>query len=328
MKIGFIGGWGHHYLRGLLAGGQSPEPIIAAAAGDGHDRDAAQHWAMSNNLSTWFETPIELFERFQPDAVSIGSVYAFNSDLIALALERNVPVVSDKPIAATWEQLRRLQTLAPGRIILTEFDFRCMPAFRAAQQAIADGLIGDVILATAQKSYRFGTRPPWYGDRKTYGGTLLWIASHAIDAMEWVTGRRIRRTIGRQGNLSHPELAEMEDHVSVLMELDNGATGVVHADFLRPAAAATHGDDRMRIAGSAGVVEVRDGRCKITTRHQGETDLTDRLPVCPIHLELLAALHGEGSRWYSTAQSLATAETLLHARDATDRNRWVDLLAP
>jgi predicted dehydrogenase len=328
MRIGFIGGWGHHYLRGVFTDGNLPEPIVAAAAGDGHDRDAAERWAKSNHVSTWFETPAELVERFKPDALSIGSVYAFNADVIAMALERNVPVVSDKPIAATWEQLRGLQNLAQGRIILTEFDFRCMPAFRAAQQAIAGGLIGEVILTTAQKSYRFGTRPAWYGQRKSYGGTLLWIASHAIDATEWVTGRRIRRAIGRQGNLSHPELAEMEDHLSVLLELDNGATGVVHADFLRPAAAATHGDDRMRVAGSEGVVEVRDGRCKLITRRQGETDLTDQTPVRPIHLELLAALCGEGSQWYSTAQSLATARTLLHARDATDANRWVDLLAP
>jgi len=325
MKIGFIGGCGHHYLRGLLPAGCSPLPIEAAVCGDGFDRGAAAAWAQKNNVDTWFDDPIGLLDKFKPDVVSIGGVYAHNGDLIALALERDIPTVSDKPIAATWEQFHRLRHLAEQRprILLTEFDFRSRPDFRAAQKAIAQGLIGDVILATAQKSYRFGTRPPWYAHRAEYGGTLLWIGSHAIDAVQWVTGRRIRGAIGRQGNLSRPEMGTMEDHLSVLLELDNGGTGVIHADFLRPAAAATHGDDRLRVAGSEGVVEVRDDLCKLITRGQSETDITASGAVLPIHLELLSALRGESSPWYSTDQSLATAKVLLHARDATDQRRWV-----
>jgi predicted dehydrogenase len=123
-------------------------------------------------------------------------------------------------------------------------------------------------------------------------------------------------------------MGTMEDHVSVLLELDNGGTGVVHADFLRPAAAATHGDDRMRVAGSMGVVEVRDDRCRLTTKDQVERDITDRVAVRPIHLELLAALRGEKSPWFSTEQSLNMAGILLHARDATDGQRWVAMGEP
>jgi predicted dehydrogenase len=325
MKIGFIGGYGHHYLRGLLPPGQSPVAIEAACAGDGLDNDAARRWADAHGVSTWFDEPIALFDQFKPDCLSIGSIYAHNGDFAAEALQRGLPTVCDKPIAATGLQLDRLRRLCAARpqILLTEFDFRCRPDFRAARQAIAAGRIGQVILATAQKSYRFGTRPNWYADRAEYGGTLLWIASHAIDAMEWVTGRKIRQAVGRQGNLSHPEYGTMEDHLSVLLELDNGGTGVVHADFLRPAAAATHGDDRMRIAGSDGVVEVRDDRCKLITRSEAETDITASVAVRPIHLELLAALTGGTSEWFSTEQSLATAEILLRARQATDARQWV-----
>jgi predicted dehydrogenase len=324
MKIAFIGGLGHHYLRGLLPPAQTPVPMEFACAGDGHDDLAAKKWAEANHVSRWFDSPDALYTQFEPDAVSVGSIYARNSELTAQALEKNIPVVSDKPIATTWQQLDRLKQLTDdrARIVLTEFDFRCRPDFRAAQAAIAAGKIGQVILVSAQKSYRFGTRPKWYADRAQYGGTLLWIASHAIDATEWVTGRKIRRAVGHQGNLSHPEYGTMEDHLSVLLELENGGTGVVHADFLRPAAAATHGDDRMRVAGSEGVVEVRDGRCKLITKDAGETDITESVVVRPIHLELLAALRGEKSEWFSTEQSMEMAETLLSARDATDEGKW------
>ena len=325
MKIGFIGGWGHHYLRGLLIRGSSPLPIEAAVAADGQDTDAAKRFATAINVQTWFDNPVQMLDEFQPDALSIGSVYVFNGELASLGLERNIPTVSDKPIAATWQQLQTLRELlsVQGRILLTEFDFRSRQDFRAARQAIEQGAIGEPILATAQKSYRFGTRPAWYADRAQYGGTLLWIASHGVDAIQWVTGRKISRVIGRQNNLSKPDYRTMEDHLALLIELDNGGTGVVHADFLRPAAAASHGDDRLRVAGSKGVVEVRDGRCKLITSEKGETDITDVAKVRPIHLELLAALTGEGSPWFSTESSLQIAEILLHARDAADSQSWV-----
>jgi predicted dehydrogenase len=328
MRIAFIGGWGHHYLRGLLPPGQSPVPIDPAAASDGHDPDAAKRWAASHNVTRWFDTPDQIFDEFKPDIVSIGAVYGFNSDLAAQSLEKNIPTVCDKPIAANWQQLSRLKNLLasdPRRILLTEFDFRSRPDFRAARQAVADGLIGDPILITAQKSYRFGARPPWYADRAAYGGTLLWIASHGIDAVQWVSGRQLKRVIGRQNNLSRPQFGSMEDHLALLMELDNGGTAVVHADFLRPAASPTHGDDRLRIVGADGLLEVIDNRCTLTTARAAPARITDRATVRPIHLEMLDALTSPPNPWFSTAQSLATAELLLHARDAADAQRWIDL---
>jgi len=321
MKIAFIGGYGHHYLRPLIG----PDHETAAAS-DGHDADAARKFAAENKITKWYDDPLRIMDEFRPDAVSIGAVYAFNGDLAAEALKRDIPTVSDKPIAATWKQLETLRDLHAKRprILLTEYDFRSRAVFRSAAQAIADGTIGEVILVTAQKSYRWGTRPRWYADRASYGGTLLWVGCHAIDAIQWVTGRKIAGIFGRQGNLARPDYGTAEDHLAVLMELDNGATAVAHADFLRPAAAPTHGDDRIRIAGSKGVIEARDGKCKLITQEQGETDITDQARVLPIHEELLAGLRGQ-SKWFSTTLSLDTAELLLHVRDAVDGQKWIKL---
>src|SRR5690606_4845420 len=128
---------------------------------------------------------------------------------------------------------------------------------------------------------------------------------------------------GVQGNLTRPDYATMEDHVAVLFTLAGGAAGVVHADFLRPAAAATHGDDRLRVVGSTGLIDIRAARCRLTTHAQPERDITDRVPAPPVHRALLdAALRGDTSL-YSTAHSLDIAATLLTARDAADRREIV-----
>lgn len=317
MKIGFIGGHGHHYLRGARAS------ATFAVAGDGHDDAAAQRLAASLE-GPFYASAAALYDEFQPDSVSIGAVYGFNGELVAQALERDLSVVSDKPIAATWQQLKRLRALcneAP-RVLLTEFPFRAWPEFRAARAAVLSGELGVISLLTAQKSYRFGQRPAWYGDRRQYGGTLLWIASHGLDAIRYCSGDEFRRVTGAQVRLAQPQLPDFEDSCAVLLEMCNGGCAVMHADYLRPASAATHGDDRLRIAGSRGLIEIADGRCLLTTQDAPERDITGTIKARSVHEELLAALQGGPGELYSTEDSLRTAEILLRARDAADAREW------
>lgn len=326
MKIGFIGGFGHHYLRGALSDDAFAfERPIAFAPSAAHD-DRAAVLAKQLGDVAFFDDAQTLLDQFKPDVVSVGAIYALNGDHAAAALERGIPVVSDKPIAATWAQLDRLRELVrakPQSVLLTEFDFRSRAGFRAARQAVRDGQIGVPALATGQKSYRFGSRPGWYSDRAQYGGMMLWVASHAIDAVRFVTGARVLAVTGRGGNISRPQYGTSEEYVTATLELDGGGTGIVHADFYRPDKASTHGDDRLRVAGTRGVVEVRGGVCTLIGEDGIERDITDSVAVRPMHAELIAAIRGETTDLFSTAESLEVAALLLHARDAADQQAWV-----
>jgi predicted dehydrogenase len=332
VRLAFIGGYGHHYLKGLLRDPQGAEvKLPVAVASDGVDAPRAKQFGESLKSSfDFFDDPAAMLARAEPDStiVSLGSVYAYAGDLIAMAMERGFAVVSDKPIASSRQQLDRLRELAarPGaKPLITEFDFRARPHFLAARDAVRKGEVGTVVLASAQKSYRFGpSRPAWYADRARYTGTLMWVLSHGIDVIRFSTGLEIRRAVGRGGNLSQPAYGSMEDHVAVLFELERGATALAHADYLRPAAAATHGDDRLRIAGSKGVVEVRDGRCKLITAENAEADITDRFANAkPVYQAMLDAALARDDSLYSTAESLASAHVILAAREAADRGEWV-----
>ena len=329
MRLAFIGGYGHHYSKGLL---REPDrggfDLPVAFASDGVDTARSRQVADSLTVQLeFFDDAKAMLDRFKPDLLSVGAVYAFHGDWAAEALERGCAVVSDKPIAATWEQLQRLRQITDKKgtkPLITEFDFRAKPEFMAARDAVKRGEVGEVILASGQKSYKFGTRPDWYSDRGKYPGTLMWVLSHAIDAIPYATGLKYARVVGHSGNVSHKELGSFEDHIAVLFELSNGGSAVAHADFARPAKAETHGDDRIRIAGSRGVVEVRNGRCNLVTNEQSEQDITDRFKDAkPVYKAMVDAALGKDQMIYSTAESLATAETLLKARDATDGGEWV-----
>jgi predicted dehydrogenase len=327
MRLGFIGGWGHHNLAQLLR--SAPQMISATAfAGDGVDLDRPRSRAQKMPGARWFEDARQMLDEFQPDVVNVGAVYGVNGDWIAACLERAIPVVSDKPIAASWAQLDRLRGLSdgrPGRVIVTEFSSRSSAAMRAARDAVAQGLIGQVVLATAQKSYRFGERPAWYGDRSLYGGTTLWVASHALDFIRFATGLGFTCVYGQSVNLSKPQFPAMEECTVSMLELENGAAAVVHTDYNRPAKAPTHGDDRLRIAGSQGVIEVRDGRCELISDEREPTDITDRAQPLDAAMEMLHAAQGRASDAYGTASSLEMAAVLLAARDAADGRQRIPI---
>ena len=327
MKIGFVGGFGHHYLKGALADPSCTiDRPIAVAPSDPVLNDLPQSalQAVGRDDVQHFADVAALIDQYRPDVLSVGAVYGLNGDVIAAAMERSVPVVSDKPIATTRQQLDRLRKLSQGRIVLlTEFDFRARATFRAARQAIRDGRIGESVLATAQKSYRFATRPDWYKDRERYGGTMLWVASHGIDAIRFVTDRKILAAVGRGGNLSRPQFGSMEEYVTAIFELEGGGTGIVHADYFRPEKTPTHGDDRLRVAGTRGIVEVRAGRCMLLGEDGVEVDITDSVPERKMHRELLTAIRGETTDLFNTAASLEMAEVLLCARKAADTQSWV-----
>lgn len=325
MRLAFIGGVGHLYLKGSVDDSVCGIEGPVAVAGDGYDNEAARRLAERLG-AVWYDDYRRMLDAHKPDVVNLGTLYGYAGDIAADVLERGVSVVGDKPIAANWQQLDRLRRVtADGKAaLITEFNMRSSSGFRAARQAVREGLIGEVIFASAQKSYRFGTRPAWYGRRETFGGLMLWVAGHAIDFIAFCSGRRYARVTATGGNHSRPDYPEMEDHVAALFELVGGGTAVVRADYLRPSGASTHGDDRLRLAGSKGIIEIQGGRCHLIT-DQPSRDITESVMVEPAHRELLAAVRGQCTDIYSTQHSLEMAAILLHTRDAQDKRQWVQI---
>ena len=323
IRLAFVGGHGHHYLRPLADERSGGRIAAVAVASDGHDAQAARRKFASllDDGAAWYDSPEAMVEEFSPTLVNVGAMYAHAGPINAMLIARGIATVSDKPVAATWDDLRRVEAACSDSAapLVTEFDFRCRATFRAARAAVARGEVGTPILAVAQKSYRFGdARPAFYARRADYGSTMLWVASHGIDALTYVTGLTLTRVTARHGNLARPDYPELEDHAAAIFDLSNGGTGMVHADFLRPAAAPTHGDDRFRLVGSDGQIEIRDDRCELITRSAGPRDITDEARGEPPHEAILRAVLAGEQEHFSTAATLAAARAMLAARDAAD----------
>jgi predicted dehydrogenase len=271
----------------------------------------------------------QMLEKEELDVVGVCLPYFRNAEASIAAARRGLNIVSEKPVATTLEDLAALRkAVAEAKVRLTSLmNMRCFPPYRAARKAVQDGLIGEPILLTSQKSYRFGSARPWfYKDFKTYGGTIPWAGIHSIDYMRWTSGRKYLRVSACHGNKNHPEYPGFQDHAGVLFKLDNGGTAMTNLDYLRPEAAPTHGDDRLRIAGSAGVLEVlgAENRALLITAAAGPRELELPEPV-DFFADFLAELAGEKEHLISQEDAFRLTQVCLKARDAAETGKWIDL---
>jgi len=204
-----------------------------------------------------YTDPIKMLDTEKPDLVAVCNNDGERAGAILEAAKRGLPVIAEKPLAikrADFEQVRKLveaNHVKLGMLLPMRFD----PPYLALKQIAESGELGDIIQISAQKSYKLGTRPEWQRRRDQYGSTILWIGIHMIDLMRWTSGREMKAASSFQGVAGNMGAGEMETSTTTSFLLDNGGTGTLHMDYCRPELAPSHGDDRLRLAGTKGVAE-------------------------------------------------------------------------
>lgn len=219
------------------------------------------------------------------------------ASVIAVA-ERGLPLIAEKPLALTRKDLERAKraVTASGKPIWLLLPMRYSPPYYAMRQMVKDGVVGDVGMISSQKSYKAGVRPQWMKDRASYGSTILWIGIHMFDLMRWTSGRDFTEAFSYQSQVAAPPgIGQMENTTTTILKMDNGGTASLHMDYYRTESAPTHGDDRVRIAGSKGVIEYMAATGLTVLREGSKLEVVKDLPPAKeIFIEFLqAAFNGK-----------------------------------
>jgi len=234
----------------------------------------------------------------------------------AYCLGHGLHVYSEKPLATTFEDLALMENVwaASGKALGGMFNYRFFPWFMAMESAVEAGEIGTLRQIHAQKSYRMGVRPEFYKKRETFGGLIPWVAIHAIQwvttfagSCEWVSASH--STAENRGN------GEMECTSAVLMGMENGVIATVTADFFRPTGSARHDDDRLRLTGTRGMIEVIDGEVYLENEAHKR-----RLPLPPMKNAFLefAASIGTPRQADFLKEAVCNTRISLIARESAD----------
>ena len=317
---------------------QSPRPRRGVILGDwGHYGEVVREIEASGGVFELVgrtgDDPVAaeaLLWEARPDFAIVSAPPGRIPALVECAAAHGCHIISEKPLATDRETLSSLWATIVGAGVRTcpMLSTRARPALAAAVAAIRDGAIGRPLMLNARKTYKWGERPAWFGDRDIYGGTIPWIGIHALDFIDAATdGDPVAEVSAFHVNLAHPALPGCEDVCALAIRLRSGALATASLDYLRPDAPVPHGDDFLRIAGERGEITAWIDRGEATLLAPGAAPHFLQLPpAAPYYTPWLLSLPPRGERAAPddrTRRAFRLTNETLCAREAADTGRLV-----
>ena len=268
-------------------------------------------------------------EMLEKESLDIACVYLPNYrhvEGVLAAVAAGAHVYSEKPLSITLEGLEQVKAAVSkaGVKLSMMLAMRGDGPYQKVHQLVRQGVVGEVAHCTAQKSYKVGKRDDWETHRATLGGMIPYIACHALDLIRWTTGLEFVRGGAFHNNVSGPGMGETENTANLILLANNGATISTRLDYLRPEIATTWGDDRLRVAGPEGVIEVQRETVTLITQSQA-LHTVDPAPPVSQFVNFIAAIEGREPLLVPTEDCYRITEVVLKLRDAADRQVIVDL---
>jgi len=212
------------------------------------------------------------------DAVYIALPVALHAVAAIAALREGKHVLCEKPMAMDFAeaQLMVAEGQSSGRLFGVSYYRRLYPKLLRAKQLIAEGAIGRPLLAEANcHNWLEIAGREWLADPALSGGGPLYdIASHRIDAMNFLFGKPDRAS-GLLSNAVHR--IAVEDSATVLMQFAGGVHGVVDVRWNSRVAR-----DQFRIIGENGEINL-DPLNSPELRLRSEFPSVDRIEILPPH---------------------------------------------
>jgi predicted dehydrogenase len=323
MRVALIGAVGHqHYaLRGIE---EDPEASLAALANTPDGKDVAAYIDTMEAKPPVFEDYRRMLDEAKPDVVSVSPMYCDHQPVAKECLGRGIHVFCEKPVAFDLEGLGELKAAwkESGCHFAAMHAYRCAPNFIAGYDALKAGAIGRPVLVTSQKSYPFNrnhpgpcNRPEFYRERVKYGSTLAWVAIHAIDWTYWMVGGflDVYAAHTTECNFGY---GECESSGVIAFRLARGGQGAINFDFLKGAKDPVP-QDRCRIAGEGGVIEIHSGKAELATHAEAPRELDLPEPE-NLFAGFLRQIRGEGACRLSAEDTFEVTRLALIARQSAD----------
>jgi len=330
LKVVSIGGFGHSvFVFDDMLGFKEAQLVGLAPAFEGEDIRFFSNHELCRGVKEYPDA-VRMLEDLKPDVAVISTRLDLIPEAIISAANAGCHIIAEKPLALDVETLARVhQAVEDNGVRLTAMlSMRSEPEFVAAKRVYDSGAIGEAVLVNGRKSYKYGTRPEWFGDKNKYGGTIGWVGIHAIDFINFVTGLGFNKVSAMKGNFSHPDRPACEDHCVMLLELSNGGHASVSVDLFRPEAAGTHGDDWIRVVGTKGVLEARGSDHTCTVLLDGKEPVSVELPEkSRIFREFLLAVAGDETIRVYQDESFMLTRVCLDGQASAEQGRLMEVEA-
>ena len=191
----------------------------------------------------------------EADGVIVCSTNTNRRDPIERAIEADVDILSEKPLATTATEATRLVTLCreAGVTLDVAMPLRHSVPAERARTALRDGQIGSLTAITGTNR---GQLPgDWFLDPDVAGGgAVMDHTVHVVDLVHWLTGERVAEVYAETTTALHD--VAVEDVNLLSMTLTDGTQFTLDGSWSKPDEWSFWGDATVELIGVDGVVSV------------------------------------------------------------------------
>lgn len=216
-----LGSMGRNHLRVIS---NHPETTLAAISDPDTDALAA---AVAQTQAQGFDDPLKMIAGAQLDGVVIAAPTTAHLPLALAAIERGLPVLVEKPLAATVEDGLAIVRAARRKNVRVQVGHveRFNPAVLEMGRLLRAGWLSTIYAITSRRAGPFPARI------RDVGVTVD-LGTHDVDMLCWIADERPVRVYAETAQRLH---ATHEDLTFGLMHFPSGATGFLDVDWLTPA---------------------------------------------------------------------------------------------
>lgn len=161
------------------------------------------------------------------DAISVSTPAHTHLEVCDRVIDRGFDLLVEKPIALSVEDAEKIVGKAEkkGVVLAVGMIERHNPVVGSTKALLDNGNFGDAITISSKRVSSF---PGRVSDM----GVIFDLAIHDIDIMRYLIGEKVVR-VYTLGGLSE-ESSKYEDHANIMLQFENGVTGVVEVNWLTP----------------------------------------------------------------------------------------------
>jgi myo-inositol 2-dehydrogenase/D-chiro-inositol 1-dehydrogenase len=240
----------------------------------------------------YYRTVEEALEDKEIQAYSVVLPDRLHVETTSKLLLNGKAVLLEKPMADTLEGAKKIAEAAEkgnARLMVAQI-MRFDPRYERAARAIRNGEIGDVVHVNAK---RFSNQA--VGIRMNgKSSVMFYLGVHDVDAMQWVTGKKIKNVFSRSVSKIMPEHGvQSEDAIFTVVQYEDGAIGTLSVSWGIPHYFPSGINAALEIIGTKGVLQIDTSDHGLRISNADKFEMPDALHWPEAHGRITGDLRDE-----------------------------------
>ena len=153
----------------------------------------------------WYADARQMLDQEALDAVFIGTRCNLHTQYAEMVLARRLPLFLEKPVCIDQAQYQRLLLASEGQRdrVLVSFPLRLTCIVQEMKRLASSGALGDIVSVQAVNNVPYGSvyYHSWYRDASLTGGLFLQKATHDLDYITYILGKRPNSVTARTAKM-------------------------------------------------------------------------------------------------------------------------------